>query len=581
MASGSSSSFKYILLLSLLSIFAIYPLLHEQLFTGHDMPDHIARCVELKYSLENGVFFPRIFSNLCFGYSVPILNFQSPLFYYAVWIVDLFTNNIAEALKLLCALCFIFSGIFMFYLVRYIWKDERASLIAGLLYIYTPYHISEIYVRASLTEFFAVTLFPLLLLQYLKFLEEKTPSRLLFLGILVAMLILSHNPMALIFPPFLAGFILYRALVAKRVKLIWDSLKPFLLGLALSLFFTAPAFIEKQYIGFSKLTAGVTDFRKHFVYLFQFFSPVWGNKYSVPGPVDGMSFQLGFFNMIAVIFAVLLFNKFKRADRSLIAFLLASFFATAFLMLENSRIIWDYLPLLPYIQFPWRFLALTGFISSILAGAIMTKVLPGNDKGLACPYLFLICIAIILPTPPFFKYVEYKRESLLPLTPERVRYSGTTSSYRDEYLPIWVKDKPTHPPASKIEPQSPSIRTENLTITPQRYEFTYYNENNRGLIRINTFYFPGWKARIDGQDSPLLYEGAFNGIMHLQVPSGKHRVKIEYAGTNVQKIGWWASVCTFFALLLWTIYVSWFKPKTIARSSISPQSPSKSIATDG
>ncbi|MBU1626294.1 hypothetical protein KKB18_02900, partial [bacterium] len=158
------SKFVYIFLIAALSVYALHPLFNKYTFSGHDMVSHIERCIELKYALAHGIIYPRIFTNLCYGYSTPILNYQSPLFYYAVCIVDLFRNNIISSLKFVLGVCLLLSGLFMYQLVRYLW-DDKAGVIAGLLYIYTPYHISQLYVRASLTEFFAVTLFPMLTYQ--------------------------------------------------------------------------------------------------------------------------------------------------------------------------------------------------------------------------------------------------------------------------------------------------------------------------------------------------------------------------------------------------------------------------------
>ncbi|MBU1626295.1 glycosyltransferase family 39 protein [bacterium] len=516
------------------------------------MPDHITRCVELQYSLEHGVIFPRIFTNLCYGYSTPILNYQSPLFYYAVCLVDFLVNNITFSIKVVCALCFILSSFFMYQLVRYLWSD-RAGIIAGLLYIYTPYHISQIYVRASLTEFFAVTLFPLILLHYLKYMEEKTALRFLGLSILNAVLILSHNPMALMFPPFLGAFFFYISIVEKNFRAFFNFLKPYFCGLLLSSFFLLPAIFEKQYVHFSRLTEWISDYNMHFVYFDQFFSPFWGYEYSIPGPFDGMSFQLGLFNIIALIFSIALIKKFKEREKYIVIFMTGSFFLSVFLMMFGSSIIWENFPLLSFIQYPWRFLALTGFFSSVLMGGVISVLYSEKEGTRGNSNLYLICMLIILAASQYTKGVKFTPDSLLPTTSEKIRYSGSTSSFRDEYLPVWVKKKPETIFKSVIEPSSSNIIISDLTANPLEIDFSCEVGEKEGLIKINRFYFPGWVAFLDDDWLGILYEDEYNGITHLKIPQGIHKVKLSYKGTPEQKVSFWISMVTLLSMIIYTL----------------------------
>jgi len=558
MLSDKSGKVKNLIIISFLSVFAIYPLFNTDTFVGHDMPDHITRCEELKYSLEHGVFFPRIFPNLCYGYSTPIFNYQSPLFYYAVCFAAFFAGKITVAIKIICALCFILSGIFMYQLVRYLWNDT-AGIIAGVLYIYTPYHISQIYVRSSLTEFFAVTFFPLLMLQYLKYVDERTKIRFFFLSLLNGILILSHNPMALIFPCFLCAYFLYRSFLERSFNVFLKFLKPLFTGLLLASFFWVPAINENQYIQLSRLMRGISDYYIHFVYFDQFFSPFWGYGYSIPGPFDGMSFQLGFFNIIAFIFSIFLIRRYEGNQKHLIIFLVCSFLVSVFLMMLGSHKIWDNFPLLGYIQYPWRFLALTGFISSLLMGGVVSLFFAAGNTGGSKDLYSMIVILIIFSTYNFFKGINYSSEGLLPTTPERVRYSGTTSSFRDEYLPIWVKNKPTTVFRDKVEPVDARPFISDLFVKPLDIRFSCNVVERESLLRINTFYFPGWQAYLNGGEIDIHYEDVYNGIIHLKIPQGKHHVKIWFKGTTCQQVSFWISLITLILMTAYTLYGSLIK----------------------
>ncbi len=118
-----------------------------------------------------------------------------------------------------------------------------------------------------------------------------------------------------------------------------------MLGLALAAFFWLPAFWFKNLVQVSRLTQGRFGFSAGFQSLGTLFS------YDV-------FFSLGWLWLLlfAAPAVVVLLRKRKAACVRLIAvpFLLALFLVV--LVTAPSRVLWENIPLLPYFQFPWRFL---------------------------------------------------------------------------------------------------------------------------------------------------------------------------------------------------------------------------------
>ncbi|MBU1627490.1 hypothetical protein KKB18_09000, partial [bacterium] len=389
--------------------------------------------------------------------------------------------------------------------------------------------------------------------QLLRYFDRKTPLRFFFMSVLIAFLFLSHNPMALVFPPLLACISIYKAVLEKRMSLIWDFFKLFIIGIMLSSFFIAPAVLEKKYISLSKLITGITDFHNHFVYFYQFFSPFWGYEWSLKGPIDGMSFQLGVINVLAVIMVFFLYSKLNSKDKFSVSFILVIFFLSMFLMMRQSEGLWEIIPYLQYMWLPWRFLAITGFLSSILAGLVFSKLFKEESQIDGLSQIFFIAIIIILSALPCLNKRDYYTKGEVPVNAEDIRATKTTTSYQDEFLPIWVNKKPENLPSAKIESLSLSLKITQISIKPYYYEFTCSNSDSSNLIKINTFYFPGWKAYVNGEEERLLYEGEFNGIMHHKMSTGESKVVIEYTGTKCQKISQWVSLLTLLILVIFTI----------------------------
>ncbi len=65
-------------------------------------------------------------------------------------------------------------------------------------------------------------------------------------------------------------------------------------------------------------------------------------------------------------------------------------------------------------------------------------------------------------------------------------------------------------------------------------------------IEFYTYYFPGWKAKVDGRPTPIRPSGTF-GLIALDVPAGEHRVSLRFGDTPIRVAGY---VVSLICLLL-------------------------------
>src|SRR5262249_9388590 len=54
-------------------------------------------------------------------------------------------------------------------------------------------------------------------------------------------------------------------------------------------------------------------------------------------------------------------------------------------------------------------------------------------------------------------------------------------------------------------------------------------------IRLKTYYFPGWTARLDGNRAALGRDG--DGIQTVEVPAGQHTLEVRFQNTMPRWIG--------------------------------------------
>lgn len=391
------------------------------------------------------------------------------------------------------------------------------------------------------------------------------------LSISLGLLILAHPLIA--FPTFFfigLFFIYYFFYSEKR----WLFLKNVAIGIALALglsaFFWLPSLIEKKYTLIDAiLTHELANYKVHFVYPYQFWFSPWGYGGSIAGPNDGISFQLGKIHIFLTIFSVatclfyILIKK-KKERLRIYLFLLFLFLFSLFMSSTYSQIIWDKIKYLWYLQFPWRFLAFTGIFISLIAGAGIYYFgqlikLDNNIKK----FLFnLIIIFLLIIT--IFKYHTY----LKPHNPQNYDEKELTSfeeiSWRVsktsfEFSPNGIKTKKTELGTTTIGLDRQDITEENFKILSNnqgaakvktiinkfsRKEFEVESKKS-AVFRLNTFYFPGWKAILDGKEIRIRDNNDYKLITVL-VPEGNHVLSFIFSNTLVRLLG---NLISFFTLM--------------------------------
>jgi len=339
-------------------------------------------------------------------------------------------------------------------------------------------------------------------------------------GLSLAGLIMSHNIMALIFFPMIALYAFWQFLSGQKNKLHAYALL-FLLGFSISCFFWLPALYDRQYTVLDQVV--VAQPTEHFPSLKQLLVPSWGYGSSIPGDNDEISFQLGIVHLLGIFALVYFLVRFWQKlpkERGLILFYLAIFSLAVWLMLPISGFIWNFLPAMGRIQFPWRLLAITSFANAFLIGAISLFV----KQKILLLGLVVLLITISLPyvKPQYF----VDRGEGFYTTNE------ATTTVKDEYLPLWVSQKPTSRPAQKVEVVQGEAIIDNLSFDSRQIAFGFNSEFG-AKIRINTIYFPGWQAMVDGQNQ-LLEHNNERGLMVLAVPAGSHQAKIVFKETPLR-----------------------------------------------
>lgn len=519
-----------VLLVALISITSLFS---TGLPPTHDGEYHVVRFQQFYKVLESGILYPRWAPDFNNGFGIPLFNYVYPLPNYVASLFHFLGFSFIDSFKLNMIFASIIGAIFFYLWTRLFWKNFGV-VVSSILYIFSPYHFVDIYVRGSVGEVWSLALFPGLLWSFTQFSTNKKPVFLLASSILLCLLIFSHNILALLFFIFFISYCLFLSVSRKNKKDYFKNLIIILfIGLGLSTPFWLPALFESKYV----TGLQIFDLKRHFPEIYQLIIPSWGYGFSGRDIQNQMSFQIGIANILAVLVAFIAFFKNKK-NRGLIIFFIVWFFAIIFLMTPYSSWFWDNIPFFNYFQFPWRFLSLTILIASFLGGSIVNVVSKEWMKNLFASLLILVSIFLSLgyAKAPYY----HKRTDSHYLT--RSNFTDGTNSPGNSFNTKWLG---TSPPKRKDKFEffkgSGSIRID--SISPQSYKLTI-NAKEDSQIITNTAYFPGWIYSIDGTK---IKTNNYNGRMLIKVPKEVHRVELIFSDTFVRIASY---ICFFISVLL-------------------------------
>jgi hypothetical protein len=294
-------------------------LLQPGYFWGaHDARHSVYFLYEFDKAIQDGVWYPRWAPDFAFGYGYPFFNIYGPLSSYAGEILHLAGWDIVTAVKMVFGLSALLSGLAMYLFARSL-LGPQAGLIAALVYLYLPYHIFDLYVRAALAESVGFIFAPLVLWGFYEAMTRPRLAGVLWAALAYAGLMFTSNLLALLFTPILGLYVAYMMFWhffdPSTAPLPWVKLPRFkwsipprystallagfpplfvlVLGLGLSAIFWLPAILEYRFVRVDQWVGGRFAFGDDFVELFQLFSPRWGFGASIPGPDDETAFQIG------------------------------------------------------------------------------------------------------------------------------------------------------------------------------------------------------------------------------------------------------------------------------------------------
>lgn len=516
---------KYLLIAVLVSILPIVPFfITGKLLHTHDGLVHLARLAAYFKALEDGNFPVRFAGYLNYGYGLPLFNFIYQLPYWIGSLLLFIGLGLVTAFKISLTFSFLLSAFFMFLFSKEYFKDEKYALLVTVFYQFAPFRMVELLVRGSYGEVYTYAFLPLVLYGLTLIHKKIALKGVLLTAIGMALLILSHNSVALMFFGAAVLFVLFTYQNVKKTVIAFLSL---LFGLCLSSFYWVPAILEHRYtygdLFMSKL------YLSYFPPFINFFIPNFNNNTHLQ--TVGITTYIGLFQGLAILttIVVLVFIKVKEANiKRVFYYGLTLLLISFFFMAPVSKFIWGSSigALLRQFQFPWRFLSLV-----VLATALLAASFPVLNKRILKGKLFYIVLLLVILTTAFYwkGSLGYDKinEGYYWNFPLNTTYYGETDV-------IWSAGPAKSYPKSRIEFLAGNGIISNFTKRNASQTFTVQTFVQSELVS-HTQYFPGWTVRIDGAKTPIQFQDPnHRGEIVFPVPAGKHVVKIVFEESKIR-----------------------------------------------
>jgi hypothetical protein len=549
--------------LILVGLILAAPLLQNAWLCSDDGALHVYRTVALDRALSDGLLYPRWFPDLAYGYGFPFFNYREPLGYYLVEFVHLLGASFPLALNLALAGSLIAGGLTMNLWVSDIF-NRPAGFVAAIVTMAAPYTAIDSLVRSNLPEAIALALLPLILWAFRRLLLRGSRKYFALAVLSLAALLLTHNISSLIFVPMLVIyiFVLRTAYSAKTVQITRYSLLvtlfAFILALALTSFFWLPALTEGQsaqlYLTHS---ARGNDYHFNFATLGEVFGPPGSSDPALLNPP--LRIVLGWAQIALAVLGVVLIKRLStREQRAHV--IMAAVVAVIFILmaLPVSLPLWDTLPLIRFVQFPWRFVGRAILPVALLAGAGTYCVFRTAYSGLRNPrtlhitqyaLLLVFTLPVLLSVTPLLYPRICSGQIDLEIN-DVFAYEHATGHIGVDplgaYLPVTVVERPS---GSALEAQyaagKPIKRFDRSALPAGAQLVSEAYQPNRAEIVLDspaafratylTFDFPGWRVTIDDRSVPIVPSDP-NGLITFDVPAGRHTVSVAFEDTPVRTL---------------------------------------------
>jgi hypothetical protein len=579
-------------LLPLAALIAISPLLVRGCSCGHDLVFHMQSWLDAAEQLRHGTLYPRWAFHPAWNAGEPRFTFYPPL----SWMLGALLTLIfpaAAAPTIFVWIALTGAGLSMYYLVSRLGGASlgpSTAAFAAALYLANPYMLFNAFERSALGELLAAAWIPLLLLAVLRP-RPSIPG----VALPMALLWLTNAPAAVMgsyLLAFVAALRLIAALAARNRQIALpeqsraaQSYAPTFiggaaLGLALPAFYVVPAAFERRYVQVAMAVIPNLRFQDNFLFGRTDYEP----HNAVTHTVSVLAVVL--LLVTAAILSALLILRARSvrpgepgkstepqagpaAAYSVPLAILT--LVIAFLMVPLSTPVWQHVPELAFLQFPWRLLTILAAVLGLAVALLLAGLearRSSNDSStlpiavrtvrapvLAAQILATLLCPLALSWVCFHLYAQGCDPNDRPGAVAALLRTHHGADPTDEYTPTdadndvlrtdnpgyWLAPDPqafapgTIPNPNATNPDYDRPTPIDQTVSaPAPLHLSLTLPQPEDLI-LNLRDYPEWRLTDNGREPAHIERD--DGLLAVALPAGASHVEITWRRTPDQELG--------------------------------------------
>jgi hypothetical protein len=360
---------------------------------------------------------------------------------------------------------------------------------------------------------------------------------------------LTNAPAGVIASYAVALLIAWAALTQRSVKIAVRGACALALGFSITGFYLIPAAYEQRWVNIGQaLSSGLLPWQNFLFTAIDDVEHTWFNWIASSCAL-----------ILVLLFGVaaLLSRKFAArraagdAGPRVWGALLVVGTAAALLMFRITIPLWNHLPKLRFVQFPWRWMSIIALIFVVFAAAVAEK------RG-----GWLLSVAVVLVSVPLGHFLVsngWWDTDEMPTQYAAIE-RGTGFDGTDEYDPLGDDhlDLPVGVPLARILPEgagnaaAPDARVKIVKWTTEKKELRV-DTSREARVALRLLNYPAWKVEVNGKSITPERTDDF-AVMVIPVDEGTSVIRVWFARTLDRTIGLWVSalgVMVTMGMLVW------------------------------
>ena len=535
-----------------------------------DQLQHVHRMAAMERSFEQGVYWPRWFPAVYNGLGAPVFHHYAPGLYWLAAAVHRTGIGLDQALKLVVTVALLLAGFGAYGWLRYAFSPVASLVGAGLFLLHPHILTRSYYYVGAYPRLLALLLLPVCLWAFTSLHARSRIRNWLAAVLSLTVLVFSHTLLTMIGAAVLAFYWLLLAIGYRRPSGLLRCALAAMLAALLSASFWLPALADLNLVSIEGARIGPFHFSIHFLdwwQLFSFPSLALDSRAGNPlMPLNTLGFGAASWAALLAGLVSLVFVSCREHRYWGLTGLLFAIFMIM-LTLQISEPLWEKVPGLSMVQFPFRFLSIAP-LGILPAAALTVDTWPAYRRWL--PALVLVIASFLA----LFPYLFPAHTSLSPnveattLTAEDTRTFeqttfawGTTVSgeflLRGADMNVIIGQTPE---PSAVQP---------LWHSPHEAVVELPNQQGPYLVRLH--FHPGWDTGVRA----TLSAGPAGWVQVTDLGDQGQPLTIRWKGTAAQRWGERASLVGLIGSLAGLLFLVLRRRGQEADGSGSRRSPSQ------